>query len=1706
MTDLAKQSNPFSTGGGGPNFETRIQAAFAVLMLAGQPAPCLPSFPISKLKLQGRYDGFHTDDFIVFANDYHTDNEAKLLGQIKHDITITTGNETFAEVIVSAWSDFNDDDFIIGRDAFALVTGPLSKVDTNHVRPILEWARFSGNEEEFIQKLNTEGFSSQKKQEKLEAFQTQLRKANAGNELDNRQLWGFLRSFHLIGYDFDVAASSDLSLIKAFISQCTDEPAESVWGEVLSTIQMANQNAGTVSVETFGQGVKQAFNSVNSSEWLRDRRKLEDHAATVLGRIRNTTGSIHIAQSDYLASLVNKAEAADFIIVTGERGAGKSGLVQTFVQQLDNSVPVFCFSAEDFNFPHLDHAFTAINLQGSLKDLAARLALIPRKYLVIESLEKLLELEHTTAFTDLLQFIKKSGDWKIIASCRDYAVQQVMRHHLLVNAVSSETLPLNGFNDEQLHQLGGALPKLVPLLNNPNLKPLIKIPFFADLAFRVLETGREFSNDDGEQEFREAVWCDVIAKEQDRRNGMPTKRKKAFVDIAVKRAKQMVYGVPENNFDSDVAYKLEEDHVIYRDSERNLLIPAHDVLEDWAIAHYIENAYSENSDDVSRFTEVVGNEPAITRSYRLWLHQKLSSQDDISDFVYEILTNSNTPGYWKDETISAILQSDSPDRFLDSLSGRLFENEFELLKRFCFVLRVACQIPHPDFNLSSNSDDAINALWLIPSGSGWGSVIRFLNRHKEQLPEAMVPHIAKLLNDWSSLLHIDKPIPEVSREAGVLALHLLEPFKESYRDNDEGDRKTLLSIIIKTASKIEGEFIEILESDVFIARSGKDSSDRLPYVDGFCEQIFSYIESAYVSKYFPDLMIRLANYEWFVPAETYDESDPFLQDSDSGGTAKFFELHEYRHDFSPASGLKGPFHHLLRYHWRIGLDFILAILNRAAKKYAYSGLDGARRSKANRLDYPEPQVGQVIIRLNDGSKVSQYASGKLWGAYQGHSVVPDLLQSALMAMENWLIDTIEKLEEETVSWLFEYILKESNSVMPTAVLASLTVGYSNRIGKTAFPLLRQYELYSLDLDRASLELVYGRSNEHGGLSQEDFSELYHRERKMASERSWRQDSLEAVIINFQFIEEFRDQALDIVDTLRKIAPKHENVGFMLNRIDSRGWTPRVDVENNRVIFEANQLEGDLKEIQQRSEEERKIPDRFTTLLLWSAKVLAREKSEREYYSSWQEALSEAKTLSALLDSGEVDVNKLGLSPAGVIVKSAAIFIRDFGDELTAEDVDWCADLIIMASTTHSDSENRFTTSDVGDYDGAAACANLLPILFDYSSSEEERNVVKEAIVLALTHNNANVRNSAAVGAREYLWERDADFAEICITSTIEYARFDKQEFRDEYRRTYHEKNREAVRAKLQAKKDAFRIKFARSQVVLTDCPVSLDSHCARHILTPCLMIPDGSVEPGHVDFFTQMLSMFFTSEQKGHSEQDDMIHLNHRVAFTFSQRFAQYFFSLHNSDDYVEKLNEGCEAAPDFLKYLILCFSGEAEKNQQEIIYWNLWGKLFDTMKSLAISTANHERDRYSRDKRINLLRRFLKADTPWQNVDEDVQLMKTGERQVIKFCKDTAMHPDVFEALASLMHYFPKLFFDQGIHILAKFQKNEADLRLLSGINTAFYLEKSIQRFLQRDQRGALPRKVHVSCLILLDAVVNTGSAVAYSLREHLVRSRRIL
>ena len=101
-----------------------------------------------------------------------------------------------------------------------------------------------------------------------------------------------------------------------------------------------------------------------------------------------------------------------------------------------------------------------------------------------------------------------------------------------------------------------------------------------------------------------------------------------------------------------------------------------------------------------------------------------------------------------------------------------------------------------------------------------------------------------------------------------------------------------------------------------------------------------------------------------------------------------------------------------------------------------------------------------------------------------------------------------------------------------------------------------------------------------------------------------------------------------------------------------------------------------------------------------------------------------------------------------------------------------------------------------------------------------------------------------------------------------------------------------------------------------------------------------STKTEHISLLSKMLALFFVGEQnknKHHSDRDDKLEINYEVSLNFTQQFAKYLFNLHNTgfEDYIEQLRLGCETAPSFMNYLILCVAVEAEKEGQKVVTGN---------------------------------------------------------------------------------------------------------------------------------------------------------------------------
>lgn len=1699
--DLKKQSNPFSTGGGGVNFETRIQASFAIALFTKSCVPCLAQTMRAKeLKFQNKYDGSNTDDFVLVASD-QSGKVGKLYAQIKHEITISEsiGSEekssTFSEVINSAWKDFKSDSFDRKNDSLALITGPIPKLDIANTLPLLEWAKFSSSSSDFIKKSKTKGFTSEAKLKKLNILRTQLENANGGKAITDDELWEFLRVFYLVSFDLDSQHSVVAHLLCSLIQLYSEESPSLVLARVITCVQEFNQNAGTLTFESTPTDIKELFQVNSKVDFETDFLKLQERGHYIFRGISNTIQGFHVNRDEDLAKVSEAFDESDFVFVTGARGAGKSGIVKDFISSKGKDVPVFYLRAEDLDRSHLNDVFSSIGMNSTLGQIEGYFSLLPKKILVIESIEKVLELDHQDAFIDLLRFIRQQTGWTIIATGRDYAFQQLSFNFLQPNEINFSSVNIGGFSEEQVQQVCEHVPELKTLISNDAIVDLLRIPFFIEIAVRAIGNGAQFQTGDTEIDFRNTVWSSVIAKELDRKSGMPVRRRKTFIEIATQRAKKMVFGISADEFDPEVISKLEEDNLIYRDQTNSTISLPHDVLEDWALEEFIEAEYQRNENNLGSFLFAIGNEPAISRAFRLWLYRRLQFNESTYEFVENILSADDIESFWKDETIAAILQHDTPEIFFELMKSNLLKDDCALLIRFCFILRITCQRPNSRFTDALKLDEKsgiLETLFLQPYGKGWGALFDFIYEARSDLSKSTVNHVVELIHEWYGVINIYDDFPEESRIVGLLALWLLEPLKDAYRN--EGSRKKIISVLLKVSPTIEAEFDLLMIQDVFIS---KVNPRRLAYVDQLTSLALVGIHVPMLCKFRPNFIIKLSMHEWLLNKIKVDDWYRYQ----GIGAEESLGLDQDR-DFSPPSGAKGPFLYLLQHHPRKGLDFIVELCNLTAQKYADSKLASPTEEH---LFTDELTVRQIELKLNDGRLINQYASSYLWNGYRGHSTLPNLLQCALMALESWLIDYVNTCgEENQIDWIYDYLLGKSNSVMITSVLSSVAVGFPNKIKKAAFPILNAVDLYCLDLTRIVSERG-GNELHFFGYHNDVMTEIYIEERRKAALRPWRKESLESLLTRFQFDPVVREDALKIVDYLKIEATvrNERSLRYLAHRVDTRTWKAIDDAENNRILFESSsELPEDLKQDQQKFNERHTDDSLIISLHLWARKLFEEKQFREESFTSYKDGLEAAKQLLVNLQSNKThDFSEMAI---GAITNVAAVCIRDNLDNLDNENIEWCLNIILDAVLMHADLIDGSPVYDKTDHYGSGACAFVLSKFFALDLDSEQIDHLKLALATALTHVNINVCNLAARGVRDFLWEIDSILASNCLSGIVEYAKFRKEE--SESRKLYYLQGEklEIAQKKLRNQITTFRKQLIEGDFKLTVDDITLESHSSWFIHLPMLMIPLSPKEPQQINLVKKIVNFIFDSEyQDDHS--DDEKRINHDIEKYIQDTFVEQVIHSKNNNfmPFKELLISGCSRAPSFIYSVKLSFDVASEKESDFDAIWFLWQILEPELHKIALNDIN-ERYRGRQYDLNRLLRGELYADTPWRGHPSDRKCMERGAEHLLAFAKKSANNSHVFEALSSLIYNFYDLFFDKGIQILADKFTNNTDL-IAKQINTVFYLEMSIGRYLQVENRGMLSRKVYQICLVLLTGIVETGSARAYYLREHLVRSRKI-
>lgn len=1047
---------------------------------------------------------------------------------------------------------------------------------------------------------------------------------------------------------------------------------------------------------------------------------------------------------------------SQFIFIDGEAGSGKSAYAKQILESL-NDTCIISFAADQFLKSSLINTLHEINVDLSIDEIFNEFEEYSNKLIYIDSFEKLLEGD-AEAFRELIAVLKENRDIKLVISCRSYALEILKFNYFDKQLLQNNSTIINvpQLNDEELKYFVEKIPALSNIVQNENLAEIIRIPKYLSLAEKLISVSAEDLSIIDVVEFKKQLWKNVVGGN----NALfEEKRQNTFVDIAVKRAKNLTLLTTVGEFDSETIYKLKSDGILFE--ENNLYAPSHDIFEDWGLIKYINHLKIDNP-NIDKFYASLTNEPAIRRGFRLWVESKIEKSESwIYNFIIDTINSISIENHWKDEVLISITKSDFCDKFFKEYRDELLEHDLKLLKRVIHLLKISGK----DFNQS-------------PNNKGWDVVIEFLFENCDKLTE-IYTQILRFLYDWENILYFGKITNEdTPKYVGKLLSRILNKFEEESDWMTAGESKSLteqgIELLYKLSKYIPEE-IKTLLDNLFIVNNEEDYEVR----DRKSKQIeyaLSHFHSGTLPKHFPNELIALANIKWKYN-KVKSKSKFGFENHESGIEHHFGITNKYDFKYFPESAYQTFIFKFLNSNPWKALDFIIDFTNYCAENYTNSGFlkDEGFGRKAD-------DVSTIEILYNEKT-YSLYGSSYLWLVNRGGQItVPDLLQSIVISLEKYLYE-LGKIESEEINEIiqlfFDKIYTESNSVILISVLSSITMAYPKKVGEKVLPLVSDKNFFTWD----RMRWLSDKKDYVLGGTFDLYSKLCTQERQEALEWGHRKKyhlGLTSFLIEYQiYYGNLNGKLFEMFDYLES---KHDgkDVYFLklLSEIDGRKQkVEKINYDGNMAIqISPNySIDSSLEKEMKKNEEQSNFQNEYSKYSLWVSQTFQKKLEANITYEYWKECFEYYENY----DKSKIDA--FDAFPVGTL---ATLGLDLFIDNLTNDEFEFCVKTILeLARKLFERKKNEkfdFENIDfsISIFDNQSIYTSLPKLLtFKERLTEQQLNDIKALVFFFLRDLNKELDIDLKYlydSFKNHVWVADYQYAYNCFIGMILYAEFFKK--------------------------------------------------------------------------------------------------------------------------------------------------------------------------------------------------------------------------------------------------------------------------------------------------------------------------------------------
>jgi hypothetical protein len=1373
------------------------------------------------------------------------------------------------------------------------------------------------------------------------------------------------------------------------------------------------------------------------------------------------------------------------VILSGEAGVGKTAVIKDFYDVVKEKIPFFVFKATEFNVPNINQLFSHYG-EFTLSTLINEFEGIPDKYIIIDSAEKLSDIEHQEVFQQLISDLLTSK-WKIIFTTRYSYLEDLKFQFVEVCRVPFQSLNINNLTITELTELsenyGFNLPagRLLDLLLNP---------FYLNEYLRNYES---FDINISGSAFKDILWNKQIVKTAYRKDNIHVRRKECFLSIARQRSTEGHFFVKPDSCDFEALHALEVDEIIIHDPTSGGYFITHDIYEEWALDKIIERDFR-NSSDYTIFFHQIGSSLPVRRAFRIWLSDKLAhDKDSVKSIVEVAILDNRLETYWKDEIYVSVLLSDYARIFFEMYKEKLLENNQKLLMRMIFLLRIACkEIDENALNflgIKKTAVIALKTLFTKPKGAGWNCIIELLHKHIHEFGFVNIPIILPLLGDWNNKNNHG----ESTRKASQIALYYYDEITRdgsAYAIRDE-NLTQVIRVILQGTAEITNELKLIFDEII----SKKQKSHRDKYYEMVKVILTSMTDGIEVIRLLPSYVIRLADLFWFQDPEKEERFG-----NSSIGIERHFGLSEkYEFNYFSASPFQTPIFQLLGFSPEETCKFILSFTNKCVECYANSKL--------------KDEVETITLFIDDKTTVRQYISNRLWNTYRGTQVSTYLLESIHMALEKWLFGNAKNTSKEVLeSWCI-YLLKESKSASITAIVTSIVLAQPSKLFNIAKILFRTKELYLYDTSRMFLDLHY--KSQLTGLKETfpsfDFNrEVYENERIAACDDAHRKMSLENLALSYQFfrsegeteeeVKRRQETIWQILDGFYAALPpgdvetkSDKTWRLYLARMDRRKMSPQIEKKDGQVLITFNpEIDPELRKYSEDSLNKSSSAMKYTPLKLWAGVKFCRENDKCKTYEQYDTnphlVIQETKEIIEGLKNQKTDDDSFFLFNHSTPAYTCSVLIRDYFEQLTLEERQLCKEVCVQfASAPVKSDDYHYQISD-----GTEPSISVLPNIMMYFPQDKEN--AKTLMFLLLLNPWREVSIFTIRAILQTPWQISFEDANALFLGYL-LLKLRYNQLRHDIRKSnigkkiYEMSERQVTDVFLNAfKKELQNIISNRINYGELTNLENLDLDI---LVTAFELLPEDTTNNCHLKY----LNLFFGIISKKLFDRDERYHYEEKRRFF--NKYAYFILNCSKSDilvhlkPFIDNFNDSQEMA-DFFQEFVSVEDRLFRYDQ----FWIVWNAFYENIKNLCKSKRSYS---YT----TQIIHNYLLAWPYWKEDAKEWHTLTYREKPFLKrVAEDIGHHPSVLYSISKLLNDIGSGFIDDGISWLSNiFRKNSNLISEALEINTVYYLENIVRKFiLTNHHRVKTTLSIKNDILTILNFLIEKGSITAYLLREDIL------